>query len=819
MPGFVTGRSVVSDTGTEVIDPFSGLLKLNYQDLVVPGNGGLDIVVQRYYNSVQNPSVAAGSALRGRSVVGIGWDMHFGRVFPHAGNLIGANDTPSACKINNVSSKWNPVLELADGTRKQLVNDDSSDYSFTTDDFWKATCLPTSENKGAGGLVVYSPDGLIYVFADFGYPTGFDTSKRAYFVTRIEDANGNTLEFEYENVYPQNQLGIQHAVVTKVSASDGRIVNFDYTDIDNENALLSGVKAYGKSVSYHYDKVDGDDSEYALMRVTRQDGSSWKYAYYPLSEVGSGTAFSDPPGWKSIKTIENPYGAITTYTYDLIDFDGAGVAGEISSVITKETRGNVNSSGRWEYTYTPGQSYDETQIKSDQDCVIYRHRGQQSLPDPVGGIVEDLWRKGTLLNKFLLNKSCSTVLQEESYEWGGLYISAQNEIRPLPLAVAKNTYSPLLIKKTIERKGTTYITQYSEHDNYGNPQKIEESQDNQKRTTHRTFTLPDDVWMPHLVDTESIEGIAGQIDNDYYDNGNLSASNVYGAKTTYTYHNASGEIKTIKDPNGNITEYNDYYRGVARSITRPEKVTITRVVDDYGNLESETIGTVTTAYSYDALNRLKSVATPRQDDNNVSVDYAYTGAGLLRTVTRGPLIQEYEYDGLGSLVARRAKGEETITVTAQYDQLGRRTFVTYPNQTVGTETIYDALGRVEKRLNPDSSAINYSYIAGDKVRVVDEEQKTTDYTYLSYGDSGEPWLVKIETPENVTTTIARHVNGLIDTVTQNGVVVDYSYNDRWQLHSETRPETGVTIYGRDKNGNMTSKQVGASLLPYTNMMG
>lgn len=36
---------------SERVDPFSGAVHLNMVDLVLPGNGGLDIVVQRYYNS------------------------------------------------------------------------------------------------------------------------------------------------------------------------------------------------------------------------------------------------------------------------------------------------------------------------------------------------------------------------------------------------------------------------------------------------------------------------------------------------------------------------------------------------------------------------------------------------------------------------------------------------------------------------------------------------------------------------------------------------------------------------------------------------
>jgi len=36
----------------EVIDPFGGGLQLQYTDMVIPGNGGLDIIVRRTYRNL-----------------------------------------------------------------------------------------------------------------------------------------------------------------------------------------------------------------------------------------------------------------------------------------------------------------------------------------------------------------------------------------------------------------------------------------------------------------------------------------------------------------------------------------------------------------------------------------------------------------------------------------------------------------------------------------------------------------------------------------------------------------------------------------------
>lgn len=50
-PGLNPFRDNISANEVEHIDPFSGSLNLSHVDLVLPGNGGMDIVIQRTYTS------------------------------------------------------------------------------------------------------------------------------------------------------------------------------------------------------------------------------------------------------------------------------------------------------------------------------------------------------------------------------------------------------------------------------------------------------------------------------------------------------------------------------------------------------------------------------------------------------------------------------------------------------------------------------------------------------------------------------------------------------------------------------------------------
>ena len=54
--GFSSTRSTHSIAPFEHVDPFSGNLLLTFTDLVLPGNAGLNLVVQRTYNSKIHPN-------------------------------------------------------------------------------------------------------------------------------------------------------------------------------------------------------------------------------------------------------------------------------------------------------------------------------------------------------------------------------------------------------------------------------------------------------------------------------------------------------------------------------------------------------------------------------------------------------------------------------------------------------------------------------------------------------------------------------------------------------------------------------------------
>jgi RHS repeat-associated protein len=147
-----------------------------------------------------------------------------------------------------------------------------------------------------------------------------------------------------------------------------------------------------------------------------------------------------------------------------------------------------------------------------------------------------------------------------------------------------------------------------------------------------------------------------------------------------------------------------------------------------------------------------------------------------------------------------------------YNALGFKSFESYPGSTSGTSYGTDVLGRVTGVVHPDTTSRTYSR-SGNAVSVRNERNYTTTYTYRSFGDpgrEGDRALMRIDAPEAISTVFDRDIIGLPRSVTQGGVTRSYEYNSNNFLITETNPETGVTTYGRDAVGNMTSRQVGAS---------
>lgn len=807
-PGYGLERSMAADTQVDTVDPFTGSLKIQVADLKIPGNGGLDINVIRTYHSVTNYSGPYSNGHTARTPFGTGWDMHFGRIWvakKYSSLNAGSNNT--ICRIGQVASNLNPVLELPGGSRKVLVNGDDPAYAFITKDRWIGRCLPTSQNNGFGGLVVISPEGVRYTFNVKGTVSP-DYQLLTYFVSRIEDPSGNKLDFEYN--IPSNNIYGRHHLLTRISASDGRDVKFTYTDEDGMRPSLASVSGAGKSISYSY--IDaaynvGAKAHY-LSRVSYSDGTSWEYTYND-----SATLVGDGPGRFSLQSMTSPLGLKTTYAYQLKQM-GTDAAEKLN-VVVKRTQGNVSSSTdeshTWLYSYVKGYSpnNDVTTVRGPANCIRYEHVGSNTISNGPSGVDRGLWKVGILEKKEVMGSDCGSVLRQERYSWDSQNVAQQNEMRRHSLVVENYTRAPVLSELEITQDGTTYVNTYT-YDEYGRVQTHSESGQRSRSTTYG-YESPGADWMLHKVSSKNLSGI-GETSYSYTPEGKLGARTEYGVPTTYAY-DSSGNLSVITDANQYKTRFEDYYRGVPRRVVYPDGTTLTRTVNQSGTVASvrDAEGRQTT-YTYDDGDRVKSIIPPKGAAAQTVISYSF-GNGMTELRKKGVVQSVRQYNQLAQLTSETESGGGLSLASAtRYYPDGNPAFVSYrgngtpPAQ--GINYVYDPLGRQTSAMKSNGVGQTTNYLSGNRVSVVDERGFTTTSSFVAYGEPSSGFLARIVQPGERTTNIATDDLGRVHSVTQGGLSRGYTYNTKGFLTTETHPENGTTIYGHDKVGNVISKTTG-----------
>lgn len=815
-PGHANNRDFSGNQQVDSIDPFTGALKILVRDLLIPGNGGLDIEVLRNYQSVTNDAGPYSNGYRERTPFGTGWDLHFGRLWvSRTYGYLNQSDNNQGCQINNqIASNLNPILELPDGTRQILANGNGRDHAFITKERWIGRCLPRSLNKGDGGLIVISPDGRKYLFDKKGTVSP-DQQLRSYFVTRIEDPDGNFLTFAY-NIGTHNLFG-RHHLLKSIQASDGRSVNFTYRDETGMRPVLESIVANGATIRFSY--VDANWSVGArphyLESVSYPDGTGWSYSYNDAS-----TLTGAQPGRFSLASMTSPTGLRTRYTYEYRQM-GPNPAEKLN-VINRRTLSGIQGAAPaeqvWEYQYSKGRvpNNDQTLVKGPTQCIGYEHVGTDTLANGASGVNRGLWKVGALVRKFTAARAgtgCGPALRTETYAWSSQDISSQHEVRRYNLLVEDRTRAALLASKVIAQDGASYTTQYS-YDAYGQPLTVTEKGQMQRTTTY-TYIRPGGLWMLGKVASQAVSGIPGSITYGYTNTGRLAQQTRYGVTTRFGYTPA-GDLASETDANGRVTRHIGHLRGVPLQTTLPNGGVIRRTVNPTGTLASvtEPLGRVT-RYSYDTMNRLVAVQMPKGGAGNIAISYSFGAGGVTETLKRANYVRVRHYNGLGQMISQKESGGSApIVTTATYRADGRKASQSLPGYHQASASIqsfqYDGLGRRTQVRHPDGTFHTTSYGPGNTETQRDERANVTTLTHLAFGEPSERLLAKMAQPGGITTAIGRDSLGRITSLEQGGLARRYTYDARGFLASESNPETQTTVYGYDAVGNRTSRKVGAA---------
>jgi YD repeat-containing protein len=793
-PGFSPFRSTVNHNLDEHVDPFTGMLQLHHIDMTWPGNGGLDLVLQRSFNS---PSPAFGTLSDTMSYgrtpsIGVGWTMFIG------GRVFGGYGIGSAC-----GGGKQMVFETPDGGSQGLIATGNGDFLSTSR--WRAICV-------TGGVQVFAPNGTSYLMTQEipeSIPNTLSGGKFLY-PTQITDRNGNTATFTYT-------VNSGFTLLTGITTSDGRSLTFAYGTIGTSPLpLLGSVQAGNRTWTYQYyttpalTDINGVGVAFFLAGVTPPTGGQWSYQYM-LAGV---------PGAFSISQFSYPEGGTITYTYESVNFhDGNNNAFVVASKVAGNYNGLVApTNNTWLYAYVPGTlgKNDVTTVTTPVGIMTYEHVGFGTVG------AGSTWQIGLLMKLTQQLTASSNPTQIETYAWDKQQIS----IYPTDRGYGINdgvTFAPIMTQHAVTRYGgslsggSTYTATYpaTYFDTYGNPGTIIETGE-RTHTITRAYYIDKIKWILHTPANESTTGL-GSILRNFDPNGNLLNENRYGVTTSYTYSPTDGSLTSRTDANGYVTNYSVYNRGTAQVEQRPASVTINRVVDDAGNITTQTDGAGNSyGYGYDGLRRLIGKTPPIGASTSVS----WIGSNY-RTATRGAYVETATLDGLANPYLALRAG---IPTAFSYDALSRKLFESLPGQVttlpdgslsvVGTLLTRDMIGRVTTVTNSDGSARTYSD-ASFTMAETDENGHAKTYHYEAFADPDKRLLTGIDLPNGNNIVVGRDDLGNILSVVQGAVTRTYHYDGSFFLTDITDPETGTTTFGRDGVGNMTSRQVGGKKTIFT----
>jgi len=160
------------------------------------------------------------------------------------------------------------------------------------------------------------------------------------------------------------------------------------------------------------------------------------------------------------------------------------------------------------------------------------------------------------------------------------------------------------------------------------------------------------------------------------------------ALTQYGY-DTNNNLTSVTDANGHTTSYKMDDHSRVYQVISPDTGTTTYSYDPAGNLLSKLDAKgVTISYLYDALNRLTKIDFPSDNDIVYSYDTCVNGKGRLCSMTDTSGTTVYEYTAKGQ-IKKETKTIDSVQYVTQYtyDQNGNLRTMTYPSGRVISYTI------------------------------------------------------------------------------------------------------------------------------------
>lgn len=679
--------------------------------------------------------------------------------------------------------------------------------------------------------------------------------KATMLVTRMEDRYGNWLSFTY------NGSGKQLASIT---ASDGRMVNFQWR---SDAPLISQITVQPQSAApriWTYQYVNPVQTGYplnatALTSAVRPDGRQWSFGINMASpptvvdteeeatDCTSQTFLSETENQVSTGTITHPSGLTGTFSFKFQRHGRSYVpphcAGQTrrkysltpavylkSTLISKRISGN-GVDFTWNYQYSqPNGSYSNecsttscatttwTQIVApDQSRSVYTFNNQWGPYEGKLLRVDVVDTGGSTLRTMTTTYASPTNGPYPS-QLGTLFVTNMNAGQAAQLTPES--------AREIGQNGDLFDWQALAYDRYGNVTQMRRYNNipGQAVIQEQMLYANDDPYFQSHWVLGKVKQIYSQnadktVRANVYNpvDGTLQDRYAFGLKIASYRYNSQGLLASVTDDNNYTTSFPSYKLGAPQEIDFPDGTSEHVGVDDFGNVSSiADQRSSVTSYTYDALDRVKSISYPSSDtvswaSKNYNYDYLTSpelgiSAGSLRARNVVGRIQtSVYYDARQQPVLMEEKDTGTGLsryVRLAYDYAGRMTFESYPSSDSGTVAgmfmRYDALGRMSQLLDGNGTLLrSVYYLQGNQQQVVDASGNSTLTAYQAFDRPSYSQAIKISAPEGQTTDMARDVFGNLLSATQSGAGVSvtrsYFYDSYLRLCKENSPESGSQI--------------------------
>lgn len=688
----------------------------------------------------------------------------------------------SAVGINSTSDMV--VAALPNGAVERFVR--NPDGSYTASD--------------SRSRFVRNADGTCTLTTKDQYSYGFNTNG---YLTWMADRNGNTVNITVDS----------SGKVTHVTDQAGRTYTVSY----NENGLISQITdPESRVVKYSYLKYV-NLSFYLLTQVTDPMGKKMYYNYDPQGYL-SNIADNDnniiqrlvhDHTTNNVSQATDANGDISIYTYDLTnrkttisENDGARqwiYWYDSSYYITKTQDPEGRTAATVYVTDSSGRNkYGEVQSETDRcgNTTAYERDGN--------GNITKITNPDSSAKNYKYDNKNDLIMEEDEGNKFTFYIYDADQKNLLLKIQPVNENMQYNLVTGNDANGIYSFSIYDDDNNLllqaepanGNTVYAQGSDLTQFAIT--TYTYYSDAEAQQLGYTA--KGLLKTLSDP--------ENNI----TTYAY-NANGDNTTITGPEGNVTTNSYNNIGWKTSTTSPNQFNTTYTYDQNGLLEKtalnngETLRTV-----YDAMGRKTQEISPNQyvaandsitthtySDNTVGTRYTYYISGKVASETDALNNQTaYTYDVYGNMLTETKPNGSIYTYT--YDCMDRLKTVSFQYNSVAAPVLLE----------------QYSYAVLDNGNTQKTETKFLNVndkaiTVYTYDYAGR--LVSRQNPDGTTTKTGYNANGTISTTTDaNGSIAFYQYDGLNRLTIMCTPLGvfngsifyGYTVIEYDRSGNKTT---------------